>query len=226
VSTIGPRNPLPMHLGGNPSPTEVVWRALRKCLGVTVGGRETAGPIGGIEDSWRLAKARAIARTLQLDELAALQAFPDRATVHLSVYEEELLVDQAATDHERRASIAAAYTAQSDGVASHIRDVLRRVSTDIDIVVTPADVGTVGQFGKVLDSRPTPAWTLAGAAWPAYSDHCVCVVSWAGSPTTEQRNQVAELLNAMLPAWVDWVILRDDDGGFYCSHSYLGVDAL
>jgi len=226
MGTIGPRNPLPMHIGGSPSKVDAVWRALRRCIGVTVGGRDVAGPPNGIEDSWRLAKARAIARVQQLDELAALQAFPDCATAHLAVYEEALGVDQAATDQERREAIAAAYTAQSDGVAQHVRDVIRRVSTDIDVVVTPADLGTVSHFGKVLDSRTVPAWTLAGAGYPAYSYHAVFVVSWTGTTTVEQHNQVVDILDSMLPAWVDWVICRPDHGGFFCSHSELGLDAL
>jgi len=227
MGSTGRYNPLPYHIGGNPSPVEQVWRTLRKSQGLTHQGKEVAGPVGGIEDEWRLSKARVIARCLQLDELAVLQALPGKATAHLAVYEDELGIAAEGTDEERRAAIATAYTAQLEAVIPALRLKLQEVDSGLDIVTRDDAEAIYTQFGRFLANRPAPDYTFTAGPrrsklLPNYSSHFVLLVRWSGSgvPETTMLTQVERLLNEMLPAWVDFTI--DNGVGFYLD-GFLGT---
>lgn len=216
MGTIGRLNPLPYHIGGNPSPTAKVWRALRRALGRTSGDREAAGPVGGIEDSWRLSKARVIARTLQLDELAALQAIPSKASVHLPVYEALLLVPQAETEVERQAAVAAVYAAQLSAIIPEVRKRLKAIESSLDVVTQAHSPAIHTQFGRMLRDRVGGDFlpTREHALFPNFSQHFVLVVQWPGAAwDAAKRLQVERFLNDVLPSWVDYTI--QNAAGFY-----------
>lgn len=216
MGSVGRYNPLPFHVGGDPSPTEKVWRQLRSALGRTSGDKEVAGPIGGIDDEWRLAKARIIARCLQLDELAALQAIPDKATVHLPVYEALLRVPAAETDVERQAAVAEVYTAQLQAIIPEIRAHLKAIDSTLDVVTRTRAEVIYTQFGKTLAARPTDDYMTVRnhALLPNFSSDFVLVVRWPGGvPDAVKRDQVERYLNDVLPSWVDYTI--QNQAGFF-----------
>ncbi len=221
MGTIGDRNPCPTHIGGNASPAEKVWRALRKAVGTRPDGSDAAGPVDGIEDTWRLAKARAIAAALGLEETAVAQAFPMFATVALDAYERELGVPLAATEQERREAVSAAFTAGIDAVVPHIRAALQAIDSGLDVVTVSSDTSTWTQFGKTMGSRVTPEMfvdaTRGSAAYPNFSQHFVLVVRWTGAPggipPAEKLATLERYLNTVLPSWFDYSI--ENGSGFY-----------
>jgi hypothetical protein len=215
MGSIGPRNPLPYHIGGAPAPTERVWRALRKAVGVASSGREAAGPVDGLEDQWRIAKARAIARVDQMAELAALQSLPNKATVHLEVYEALLSTPRAATTVERQAAVAADYTAQINALIPTLRAGLMAIDSTIDVVTIDDDYAVEAQFGQYLASRTVPAdyGGRLAARLPNFSTHFVLYVTWPGTWDLTKLNQVERYLNRALPSWCDYSI--DNASGFY-----------
>jgi len=219
MAATGPLNPLPHHVGGHPSPTEKVYRVMRAAVGRVTKNRPAAGPVGGLEDTWRVSRARTIARVLQLQELAALQAFPNRATVHLPVYEEQLAVPREDTDEQRRRAVTAAYTAKLEAIIPTIRAKLAAIDSGIDVLTMADDYATVFQFGQALASRTTPSdWggRVAGVM-PNFSTHFVLLVQWLGAPSgipdPEKRAQVERYLNSTLPSWCDYTI--QNGAGFY-----------
>lgn len=220
MGAIGGRNPIPTHIGGSSAPTEKVWRTLRKALGTRLDGGDVAGPVDGIEDMWRLAKARAIAKVLQLEELAVTQAFPFLATVALDLYERALGVPRAPTDQQRREAVAVAYTAGLDAVIPHVRAELQRIDPGLDVVTVNPATSIWTQFGKCFANRNSNDMFVDGrksAAFPNYSQHFVLVVRWSGSPggvpDPAKRAEVERYLNTVLPSWVDYSI--ENGEGFY-----------
>jgi hypothetical protein len=216
VGGIGWQNGLPFQIGGGESDTETVYRALRQSVGGREGGG--AGPEGGIEDAWRMAKAEAIAAAGAVEERAALQAFPQHATDFLDVWESTLGVPPAGSTADRQAACAAALTAQVSAIVPHLRTEIQRVAPNADVDALPDADAVASWFGKVLGARtgapPVGYGQTAGvtaATWANFSDHFVLRVRFvlpAGvvAPPTEELAQLAALLNATLPAWVDWSV--------------------
>jgi hypothetical protein len=223
-----------MHIGGRPSPTEKVYNALRTALGTTVDGREVAGPKGGIEDQWRIARARVIARTIQLDELAALQAIPGKATVHLPIYERLFGVTERDNDVQRQAAVAAVVTAQLSGVVRKIAARLLEIDSGIAVFLQSDDLATTAHFGWTYADRsgtPIPYGNREAADMPNLSSHYVLIVRWSGAPggipPTDKRREIERYLNDALPSWCTYTI--QNGAGFYCdgyNNSLLDLTAL
>lgn len=204
-------NPLPFHLGANPSPTERVYRTMRRALGRRADGREVAGPALGLEDQWRIAKARVLARERQRVDLAFAQYFPDRATVALGELEEELAVEREDTDEARRAAVAGAYTRQLEAVIPAIRQRLQQIDENLDVITWSDEATRVG-FGQWLRA-PSQTWNQdtarKTALRPNFASEFVVVVLWATAtlPQPPKRRQLEDYLDEILPAWVDWRIV-------------------
>ena len=213
---IGWQNGLPFQIGGGESDTETVYRALRQSVGGREGGG--AGPEGGIEDAWRMAKAEALAAAAAVEERAALQAFPQYATDFLDVWESILGVPPAGSTADRQAACAAALTEQVSALIPNLRTAIKRVAPYADVDSLPDADALATWFGKVLGARTGYPIFSAGqtagvtaATWANFSDHFVLRVRYvlpAGvlAPTEEELAQLADLLNRDLPAWVDWSI--------------------
>jgi len=232
MGSLNPLNPLPMHLGGDPAPAERVWRMLRKALGRTrLGrGREVAGPVGGIEDLWRQCKARAVAKVEQLVELASEQAWPDRATVHIPVYEEQLHISPVGNEEQRRQVVAARVTKQLYAVIPDLQRELQEIDPGLSVVVPPAEQATVFHHGKSYAGRPYNGsyGTRYAAYAPNYSTHFKVYVLWSGLPSglpdEYTLDRVRRHLNEVLPSWFDFVI--SNGAGFYLDGGVDGTSRL
>lgn len=223
---LGRQNPWPFQWGGGRSRTEALWITLRKALGT--GG---PGPIGGLEDAWRMAKVSGIVQALAAPERAAVQATPFRCTSHLEVYEDLLYCFAAASNdiQTRRDAVSRAWTSGASATIPSLTGDLQDIWSGFGIQTQTWDGAAIVQHGKTLrpvSGSPSYGTLQLGSWWPSYSDHHVVLVLCTGTPTTAQRIEAASLLCRALPAWVDWAILRDTDSGFYCSRSSLGLDAL
>lgn len=213
-------NPLPLHLGRNPSQTERVWRAMRGALGTNTRGAQAAGPEAGVEDTWRRAKARVIARERQRLDLAVEQGFPQNATVHLGLLEDELNIPREATDVQRQAAVAAAYTAQLGAVIPSIREYLQATfDSGLDVVTWDSDQAIRSRQGKAFASTGDAylAGTRESGLLSNFASEFVLAVMWtglvAGIPDPLVLQSVRDYLNGVLPSWCDFVIFNGV--GFY-----------
>ena len=223
---IGRQNPCPFQIGGGDTEIEETWRELRKALGE--GG---AGPVGGIEDEWRWAKAEMVAAAAQMALRAVTQAFPDLCTDHLPVWEENLLVPQEANDQLRREAVTAAYTAHISAVIPNLTSSLQAIDPTIGIVVQDEDDSfnfAPGRYWRPRGIGAGPYGVHPASMFPGFSHWFVVrVLIPGGIPDAATQAQVEDVLNETLPAWVDWQIINRE--GLHCDgflSSYLDYSGV
>lgn len=231
--TLGWANPLPFHIGGGPTPTELVYAALRSAAGESSPGQLNSGAAGGLRDLWTICKATAIAASMEGIESALDQAFPQTMSAHLEVWERLLGIPRAANDVERRRLVQIAWTAQIDATTTGLRDNLRKIDPAFDVESLPwAEVALV-QFGKLFEQLPGTGGQDYGTGvaagrtsteWPNFSDTFVQRIRYVLPPGIIDPPQASiaaaeALLNEHLPAWVDFEIYVLSSGpegdGFY-----------
>lgn len=213
----GWQNPYPFQLGGGETRTESVYKALRRNVGV--GG---AGPLESIEDLWRIAKAQAIAASMSQVERAFTQAFPNLATDHLPLLEEELAVPREATDHERRVTVAEAYTRVAPADIPNITQDLLDLSPYYSVINHARSGSIIAHQGKALAPLSgTPAYNFGGGTqFPCYSTHHYLFVGWdvaasgLATPDATLLDRTERFLNEALPSYVDWQISQLQTGFF------------
>ncbi len=229
----GVMNPYPFQYGDGPTPVEKNYRALRSAVGV--GG---AGPVGGLEDAWRICKARAITAAMQPVEAAVMQAFPYKMTDHLSLWEGHLGIAQADTEEERRAAVAAAILAKVSADIPTIRAELQSIDPNADVESVAYANCTIVQFGKAFGPRPGASGPAYGSGissgisfngWPNFSTDFILHVRYTltGSQTqipAASRFALSRYLNDVLPSWVDYVIYVGT--GFYLDGGPDGTSRL
>lgn len=207
---IGWHNGLPFRVGGGETDEELVYVALRRSL-----GEKGPGPVDGLEDRWRQCKAIAIATSAAADERAVLQAFPGYATDHLVRWEGELGVDYGgATDTERREAVADAVVAELLADVPSLEAGLQAIDARAHVALLAFAAATIVYFGKQFASRLAGAPPFGGmqaAGWPNFASDFVLFVHWTlgpGETTVPElaRQEIADYLNRVLPAHVDWQI--------------------
>lgn len=202
---LGYGSPSAFQLGGGLTHYERVYLALRRAMGE--GG---AGPLGGVEDEWRKAKAMIIARAIALEERAWWQAFPGYATEQIGIWEGLLALPPADTLAERQRAAEAAYTKQLAFDVPTIRRDLQAIDPGLDVVQMTKTLSVTTQFGipyEAPDGVPP---------FVNYSHDFVCAVIWTGLtdgiPDPATLDVVTRYLEN-LPAWIDWRIMNGV--GFY-----------
>lgn len=212
---IGELNPCAFQCGGGPTLPEKIYEQLRSGL-----GKNGAGPEDGIEDRWRQAKALAIAKALDVQERAAMQAFPNLGVEHLPIYEAILGLREGENLADRTDAVTAAYVGVPDATDPGLEAALQRIDSTISLVVVDATESLVAHFGKPFQIG---AATQDPAEWPAYSEHLFAFIHWPVIDETK-RPLVERLLNKSLPSWCDWVIYQSV--GFVLDESPLDVTFL
>jgi len=199
-----------MELGGGVSSYDAAHAVLRSLVGTL------AGPEDGLEDAWRAIKAAALVDAASSLELAVVQGLPNIATAHIPVYEAALAVSPAegADDVQRRKAITDIWTAQIGADYPALRASIQAISAQADLDGIPEQYSTTTRFGKQFGPRPSdgsygPDPAFNATAFPNFSTRFVVTVRWTLQPPelvppTETVNRIADLLNASLPAWVDW----------------------
>ncbi len=210
---IGRQNPIPFQIGGGTTELQRTWFEMRKHV-----GEKGAGPIGGLEDTWRFAKACGIIKVTTMGRRALMQFFPNLATDHIPVYENLLRVPQQTTEEGRRLAITAKFTLQLSAIIPAIRTSLMAFDPALDVVLQAEAQSVHFKPGKMLRPRDgsgvdySPALGgIRGSAFPTFSSHFILTVLWAGiGPVLPGPilASVQEYLNDVLPSWLDWRIVN------------------
>jgi hypothetical protein len=227
---LGWGNPLPMQLGGHPTMTETVYRQMRLALGKSYGIENdlAIGPEGGLRDLWTRCEAREVAAELSVWEHAIWQAWPHTATSFLRVWENMLLIAPTGSEAERQERAAEKYTRTIDATVPGLRRQLKEIAEDFDVEAVPYDLSTTTVLGKAFGPLPgalgaaygTGAWaSRESTEWPNFSDIYIVRVLHAGTTTNEILARAADLLDDVLPSWIDFEFYAVADGpegeGFY-----------
>ena len=225
MADFGWANSLPLELGGQSSHIANVYAALRSAVGR--GG--TGSDEDGLEATWRAAKAEAIAASADAYERAALQALPSHATEHVPVYERVLGIAPGSdqTEEDRRRAVVAAWIGQIGATMTDVETALQAISTQFTLDELPEDESVVAMFGRMF-----PAYGDEADGVPQYpnysSDFVVRVLYTLASGETVIpsliRLAAKRLLNAVLPAWVDWGMYQDTSPstGLICDGGSVG----
>jgi hypothetical protein len=241
---MGWKNPLPFKIGGAPTTVELTYEQLRKALGRGPGNTQAIGPRDGLRDLWTKCEALAVATSLAHWEHAIWQAFPHTSTDFLTVWENLLGLPASDELVIRQRTVAAKYTQEIDATIPGLREQLQEIDPrfDADLIPDRYKITTIAckEFGPLPGVAGSPFGTGLWAArestaYPNFSDDFIVRVRFSGLPTEELFAQVADLLNDVLPSWVDFEIYVLSDGpegeGFYLdggpdSDSFLDLTAI
>lgn len=228
---LGWSNPLPMKLGGKPSLTQVVHKALRQTHGLSFSPyTELAiGPVEGLRDLYTKCEARVIAAALSKWEHALWQAFPHTATSFIPLWEDMLLVAPSGSLYERQAAVAEKYTRSPDATVPGLRVSLKRIDERFDVEQVPYEsqyITVQGRmFGPLAGASGSPYGSGASASvestyYPNFSDVYIERVRYDGVPTETIIAKAADMLDDVLPAWMDFTIYNvgsgpDGDGLYF-----------
>ncbi len=223
---------LPLQVGGEPTPEEKAYRALRSNVGL----RGSARDPNTVEDTWRWSKAIGLAAVSAFDERALYQSFPDTATDRVKNYEELLRIVAASTstDEDRRRAIAALWTLKHEVAGPDLRAALSEIDPRLSVLEQTAASSSTTYHGRAFEdhdaneSFASPAGTYRSTAFPNYADDFVVTVLFnvggSGVPTVSDARVVSSvetLLNDRLPAWVNFRIVTSV--GFILDTSPLDV---
>lgn len=222
MGKIGGGNPIPFEIGGGPSSSEAAYNAMRSAVGI--GG---AAEDGTIEAAWRMARARGL-RAAFCEGRVAAQYFPDRCTDSIPAFEEilELAPSPDASDEARRQDVLDRWIDSSDYSTSGIEDRLQEIDSRFSIIDNDRDTATITQYGRAFEDWDPTDGDACGpdfggrdcSDWPGYSSDFNCIVMFAldaGAITGAARKKIErakDLLNRLLPSWVDFMFTRTTDG--------------
>lgn len=219
-------NVIPSEVGGGKTRDEAVHEALRAAVGTL------AGPVDGLEDAWRRLRASALVDAAVSVELAALQAMPKFATVHIPVYERLLKISVSATDTEedRRQEVTRIWTSQIRVDFQALNKALVAISPKLTAAALPTKWITTTRFGRYYAPIVQPS--LNKPRYPNYNTSQIVFVQYTlGVGETiipdEIKSKTEDMLNTSLPSWVDYVLYTGM--GFYCNgvqNSYLNYKTL
>lgn len=211
MGSFGGGNPFPFELGGGPSSVEQVYRSLKQMIGHGGSADDET-----IEGDWRLAKATGLAAAFASEERAFIQAYPDRATDFLEVYESlfGIIPERTATDEARRTAVSDRYYSLSDATGPSLETDLLKIDSRfaVESIDWPTSKTTVqGRAFEDFDPNHAdacgPAFNLdrGCSLVPNYSSAYLVDISFDAVPTTEPLRKLIyrahALLDENLPAW-------------------------
>lgn len=222
----GWHNPFPFQFGGGPTRTESMYLAMRSVMGGEDG--RALGPVGGLEDEWRRARAKTFAALDATQEIAIRQFWPSTATVHLTAWEARTGIDLEPNDAARRAALVAWTREKVRADCPSLEARLAAMSPYFSLYVTPWEETMASQLGYWLN----PPEYGGGLQWPGYSDGYVLRAVWdheasgVAYPPEPLLGQLKRFLNDTLPSWVDWRIQQAPSLPFYLDGGDDGMSLL
>jgi hypothetical protein len=234
--SVGGGNPLPFEVGGGPTTAEQAHKFLKSAVGV--GGSSPDDE--SIEAQWRFARARGVVAAFA-DERAVSQAFPDRATDYIPVYEDILALSSGGlSDEDRRLLILDRWIAGLSAVTDELETELQEIDPLFSIVEIDRDDVAVTEPGRGFEDWNPASGDAAGPAfgggrssteWPNFSRDFICYVEYAlgsGPITAENERRIERaktVLNNALPSWVSFSIYTTDVG-FILDQDVLDITAF
>lgn len=229
---LGWANPLPMTVGGEPSPTEQIYSALREAVGI--GG--SADDDSGLDGLLRAADATVLAAAASGSDRAVANGFPALATDLLRYWERLLLsplTEDAALEH-RQAEVSRLLTERVRNNEATLSERLSALDSRLSLSVPNYAQATVTVPGRAFEDRAglQPFGGLRrSTAVPNYSSAFVQTLVFdvgAGVvPTTaEQRTlrEAVDYLNSVLAAWT--IVQVVTSTGFTLDTDLLDLTAL
>lgn len=236
MSLLGGKSPFPYALGGGPSATEQIYNTLKQHVGTGGSAEEQT-----IESEWRLARSRAVAAGLAM-ERAIAQGIPSLVTSYMPVWEEilYLVTNEAASDQVRRTEIIDRVTRQIEADHPKLELQLQEIDPLFSIIASDAESSRTTTVGRGFEDWDTASTSAVGPAFgggrtftavPNFSSDFICTVSYDIDPSglsNEQLRRIQrarDVLNEVLPSWVDWRIFIGT-GGFILDESLLDLGAF
>lgn len=231
----GWHNPWPFEWGGGPTRVERTYEAMKRAVGE--GGY--AKNEDGIEGLWRAVRADAIAAINSSAERAITQAFPNLATDHIPVYEEQFRITPASgeTDEQRRQAITEAYTRRVESDHPTLLLALQRIDPRFTVPDVPRETSVVVELGKAfqpLSGTPAFGGGRRSTAFPNYASEYIVpvVLDLSATPTPTAAEQLVLLkakryLNEVLSSWMHYAVGVGGVGvGFILDDSTLDATGL
>lgn len=224
---------MPVDLGGDDSPVEKSYKALRSALGD--GG--TSEDEDSIDALRLISMSIGLAASAAFDERAALQAFPSLAQDALPAYEDILgivpSVDE--TDVQRRADASSRWVDVQSSEIPILTATLRALDARFSVLDTPWSTSRVTLMGRafapyVPGADPFSRGVSGERTWsdyPNFSDRDIVVAVLdigAGIPPGSKELSLIrrgeEILADALPAWAEGSVITEV--GFFTTSSLTG----
>lgn len=219
-------NPLSFGLGGERSPQELAYIAMRDAVGV--GNSAPGEPLDSIIEAWRMARARGLAASID-DDRAAIQIDPEFATDFIPVYENLLgrFFPLATDDQARRDELTTEYVRSLQAAFAPLQARLQLLNPGAVFEFLPRAQTRDTQFGRVFEDHDPLSVAASGpemlvdppnsgpkvSSFPNFSsDFIVRVLSppliFLNFTEDDRRviRQMITLLNEVLPSWIDFRI--------------------
>ena len=219
--SIGGGNPIPFEIGGGPTSSMQVYSSLKQMVGIGNSAQD-----GTIEAAWRMAKARALEAVMD-DRRAVLQNWPKTLTDTIPEWEEVfgIPIDESLSDQQRRDQIELRWARQIESAAPQLELQIKSINPDFELFhndfrYSLTTVPARGFQDHLVGSPDADGPAFVNPGWDNNrkftnyhncSTEFICVVklNLSASPSNEesrQIQQVKDLLNEVLPSWVDFSI--------------------
>jgi hypothetical protein len=218
VSWGGLSGSFPIEFGGAPTSLEAIHQALRSAMG------NVPAAIGGIDDLWRIARARGLDNVARLAEHAVVQGLPRFATTGIARWEELLRIPPEGYDEDRRIEIAYQLSAESRGDLPSFEEELReRVSDRLSLVPMTQDLSRTGQFGRAFGEAGAGVAPLKAALFAE-----PVRITYTRAPGESEipvtvREGVARLVEDRLSSWDGYDLSDDTTDGFVADVAKAGM---
>jgi len=199
-----------------------------------VGERGYAKNEDGIDGLWRAVRAQSIASLNHGDDIAALQAFPNRASALLGYYEWLFYITppEGSTLEQRQQVVAERYTAEIEASIPDIEQQLQAIDPRASVLGIDRDKSTQVQLGKAFEPQDgTPDYgEHRSTAWPNFaSDYVVTVLLDLGHLVATPAElliigRIKRLLRTVLQGWMTFAVVTSV--GFVADLSPADVTAI
>lgn len=216
-------NPMAFEIGGGPSAQEQIYAAIKSAVGE--GNSADGGVYDTIAEAWRFAKSRGLAIYLA-DDRAIAQHTPVTASDKLATFERLLGVhfSKGVTQEARRAALIEKYTYEIDDTTAGLLAALQKINPAVEIQRLGRELGRESQFGRAFEDYDPNSFKASGPAFAMHhapaGDKCTLFANYSsdfvllvqspivlasfGEHDKHILEQLKNLLNENLPAWVDF----------------------